>query len=266
MGGQGGWTGTLLMLTEATTHGTLLGGRVSYRQFRDGYRTGIEPVLLAATVQARLGARVIEAGCGAGAGLLCLASRVPGVSGTGIEQDPATAALARCNLDENGLADWPVLVAAVEDPAIPMLVEAMPRFDHAIANPPWHRNNASMSPSPRRDLARRAPEGALAGWTASLVRLLRDGGTLTMILPAALHAKAAASMTECGLGTIRLLPLWPLAGRPARIVLVQGTVGGHGDGVVLPGLVLHRPGGGYTEAAEAILRSGDALPMDLNAW
>lgn len=265
MGGQGGGTGALLMLTEATTHGTLLGGRVSYRQFRDGYRTGIEPVLLAATVQARPGTRVIEAGCGAGAGLLCLASRVPGVAGAGIEQDPATAALARRNLDENGL-DWPILVAAVEDPAVPMLAGAMPRFDHAIANPPWHRTNASMSPSPRRDLARRAPEGALAGWTASLVRLLRDGGTLTMILPAALHARAAASMMECGLGTIRLLPLWPLPGRPARIVLIQGTVGGHGDGVILPGLVLHRSGGGFTEAAETILRSGDALPMDMAAW
>ena len=88
---------------------------MAYRQFRDGYRTGIEPVLLAATVPARAGSRVLEAGCGAGAGLLCLAARAPGLHGTGIERDPATATLARFNLDRNDRADWPVLAGSLED-------------------------------------------------------------------------------------------------------------------------------------------------------
>lgn len=261
MGGQGGRAAWAVMQTEATTHGTLLGGRVSYRQFRDGYRTGIEPVLLAATVLARPGARVLEAGCGAGAGLLCLASRLPGLAGTGIEQDAPTAALARRNLDENGLPEWPIIVAGVADPVVSELPGTAGRFDHAIANPPWHRATASASSLPRRDLAKRAPDGTLASWTGALSRLLHDGGTLTMILPAALHAEAAHAMAQSGLGAIRLLPLWPLAARPARIVLVQGVLGGRGDGAVLPGLVLHQPGGGYTEAAEAILRSGAPLPL-----
>ena len=67
------------------TEGHLLGGRVRYAQPRVGYRTGIEPVLLAAAVAARAGERVLEAGCGAGAGLLCLAARVPGITGLGVE-------------------------------------------------------------------------------------------------------------------------------------------------------------------------------------
>lgn len=263
MGGQGGRAGPALMRADATTHGTLLGGRVSYRQFRDGYRTGIEPVLLAAAVPARDGERVVEAGCGAGAGLLCLSSRVAGVHGTGIEQDPGTALLARQNLDENALPHWPVLTAPVESDAARALGSDEGRFDHAIANPPWHRQAASASSLPRRDLARRAPTGALVSWTRALARLLRPGGTLTLILPAALHAEATGCMTGCGLGTIRLLPLWPMPQRPARIVLIQGVVGGQGDGSVLPGLVLHRPGGGFTPEAEAILRLGGDLPM---AW
>ncbi|WP_419728836.1 tRNA1(Val) (adenine(37)-N6)-methyltransferase [Lichenicola sp.] len=247
--------------TGATTLGTLLGGRVSYRQFRDGYRTGIEPVLLAAAVQARPGSRVLEAGCGAGAGLLCLASRLPGVHGSGIERDGPTAALARHNLDENGLPDWPIITAGIADPEVSDLARAAGRFDHAIANPPWHRATASASPLPRRDLAKRAPEGTLTSWTDALAQLLQDAGTLTMILPAASHADAVVAMSRSGFGAIRLLPLWPLPGRPARIVLVQGVLGGRGDGAVLPGLVLHQPGGGYTEAAEAILRSGSPLPL-----
>lgn len=242
---------------DPVTQGTLLGGRVAYRQFRDGYRTGIEPVLLAAAVPAKAGAQVLEAGCGAGAGLLCLGSRVNGINGTGIEQDAGTAALARQNLDANGL-DWPLLVAPVDT----VSAETVGRFDHAMANPPWHRAGTSMSASLRRDLAKRAPAGTLEIWTRSLARLLREGGTLTLILPAALHAEAAAAMTGCGIGGIRLLPFWPTEGRPARIALIQGIAGSRGDGSILPGLVLHRPGGGYTDAAEAVLRDGAALPMD----
>ena len=253
------------MDTDVETCGTLLGGRVAYRQFRTGYRSGIEPVLLAATVPVRAGARVLEAGCGAGAALACLGVRsvLHGsvVHGTGIEQDPATAALARRNLEANGLGGWPVLTGPVQAGCLDPALVAAGRFDHVMANPPWHRGDASGSASPRRDLAKRAPDGTLPGWIAPLVRVLRDGGMLTLILPAARHAQAAAVMLEYGLGGIRLLPLWPVAGRAARIVILVGIAGSRGDDVILPGLVLHRPEGGFTDAAEAILRDGAALPL-----
>ncbi len=249
----------LIAAPSATTDGTLLGGRVSYRQFRDGYRSGIEPVLLAATVPDRTGLRVLEAGCGAGAGLLCLSARAGGLHGTGIEQDPATAALARHNLDANGRADWPVLVGALADASVQLAARA---YDHAIANPPWHDSGSSASPSPRRDLARRAPAGTLSSWSLCLARLLRPGGALTLALPAARHLEAAGAMAASGFGAIRLLPLWPVAGRPARIVLVRGVLGARGADAVLPGLVLHHPGGGFTEPAERILRNAASLPFD----
>ncbi len=250
------------MLTAApaaTTDGTLLGGRVSYRQFRDGYRSGIEPVLLAAAVPVSPGLRVLEAGCGAGAGLLCLSARADGMHGTGIEQDPATAALARHNLDANGRPDWPVLVGPLEHETVQL---AAGDHDHAIANPPWHDSGSSASPLPRRDLARRAPPGTLAIWSRCLARLLRPGGVLTLALPAARQAEAAAALATNGFGAIRVLPLWPAVGRPARIVLMRGTLGGHGDDAVLPGLVLHHPGGGFTEPTELILRNAEPLPFD----
>ena len=257
--GAGAATGVPDAGSAATTDGTLLGGRVSYRQFRDGYRTGIEPVLLAATVPARTDLRVLEAGCGAGAGLLCLSARTDGLHGTGIEQDQATAALARHNLDANGCGDWPVLVAPLMDASARLGAGS---YHHAIANPPWHDSGSSASPSPRRDLARRAPAGSWASWSLHLARLLRPGGTLTLALPAARHAEAAGAMTAGGFGTIRLLPLWPVAGRPARIALIRGTLGARGEDAVLPGLVLHHPGGGFTEAAERILRNAEALTFD----
>lgn len=241
---------------EQTTDGALLGGRLSYRQFRHGYRTGIEPVLLAAGIPARPGERVLEAGCGAGAGLMCLCRRVDALEGDGIEPDPGTAALARRNWDLNGLERLALHATRLAD-----LPDEVGSFDHAFANPPWHRADASASPLGRRDLARRARPGLLDEWITLLAARLRPGGTLTLILPAALHAQASGLMRGlAGLGGITLLPLWPRQGMAAKIVLMQGRRHSLADAVVLPGLVLHQAGGSYTEAAERVLRGGEALP------
>jgi tRNA1(Val) A37 N6-methylase TrmN6 len=239
-----------------STDGHLLDGRVRYAQPAGGFRSGIEPVLLAAAIPAREGERVLEGGSGAGAGLLCLAARVAGVRGLGIERDPSLAALAQRNAIANGWTSLTFLAAAVE--AIP---ESGP-FDHAFANPPYHLSAGTPSPVPERAQAKHAPADLLAVWATSLARRLRPRGTLTLIapaadLPACLTAFAAA---RCGSGC--LFPLWPRQGRPAKLALLQGVKDGRGPFRILPGLVLHGgEGSGYTPEAEAVLRDAAALPI-----
>ena len=234
------------------TDGALLGGRVRYRQQAAGYRTGIEPVLLAACVEAEAGQSVLEAGTGAGAALLCLLARVPGVRCHGIERDPALAALARCNLDDNGFSD-----ATVETADVARAVST-PQFHHAVANPPWHAAAATASADPIRDAAKRGTPTLLATWAAALAGALVDGGSLTMIVPAAETANALAAMAACRCGSPALLPLWPRASRPARLMLVRSFRFRRGPCKVLPGLALHE-GDGYSPAARAIL--WDAAPL-----
>ena len=116
---------------------------------------------------ARPGERVLEGGTGSGAALLCLAARVPGIEGTGIEREAALAALARANIAANGFAGLTVLegdIAAVA-PGGP--------FDHAIANPPWHDAAGSASPDPAREVARRGQPGLLTLWAERLAAPLR---------------------------------------------------------------------------------------------
>src|SRR5689334_14086532 len=89
---------------DAVTHGHLLGGRVRYAHPVRCFRSSLESVLLAASVPARSGERVLECGSGAGAALLCLAARVPSVHGVGIEQDAVLCRLASDNASANGFA------------------------------------------------------------------------------------------------------------------------------------------------------------------
>ena len=56
-------------MSATITENGYLDGRVRIRQPARGYRAGVDPVLLAASVPARDGQRVLELGCGVGAAL-----------------------------------------------------------------------------------------------------------------------------------------------------------------------------------------------------
>ena len=65
------------------TEDLFLGGRLTIAQPKDGYRAGADPVLLAASVDAKPGQSVLELGCGAGVALFCVMSRVAGTQRDG---------------------------------------------------------------------------------------------------------------------------------------------------------------------------------------
>ena len=241
------------------TDGTLLGGRVAYRQPAIGHRSGIEPVLLAASVQARPGARILEGGSGAGAGLLCLAARVPDLVGVGIEIASDPLACAEANAAANSVGNLRFVAGDLTDSALNIGEPA--RFDHAMANPPWHPAG-TISPDRSRELARRAPQAVFVLWTAALAARLRHHGSLTLVLPAAaLHdGLAAISAAECGSPAI--FPLWPRSGQPAKLLLLRAIKNGRGPCRLLAGMVLHDTNGHFTPAAEAVLRHGGAIAWD----
>jgi tRNA1(Val) A37 N6-methylase TrmN6 len=244
------------------TEGTLLGGRLKYRQFRDGHRSGFEPVLLAASVAASPGALVLEAGTGAGAAILCLSARVQGIRAIGVEIDPALARLAAENFQANGLQAAQAVVAEARH-LHAVVADARrlpfgPVFDHAMANPPWHEAAGTLSPDAGRALAHHAPPDLLIGWIGALAGVLKPGGWVHLILPAALADRAERALGANDCGTVRVRPLYPRAGRAAKQVIIAAQAGGAGERRELPGLVLHDPAG-ITPAAEAILRGGEGF-------
>jgi len=237
-------------VSRELTEDALLGGRVRLIQPRDGFRAAIDPILLAAFVPARKGEAVLELGCGTGAAFLCLAARVPGLSITAIDRDAEMVDLAQRNA---GLNLLPAQISAADAREL----RDVPPLHHAFANPPYWTGGTPSPFQPRRDAA--YEDAPLSDWVGAMARPLRHKGTLSLVLPAARFAEAAAALREAGCGAVRLLPLWPRVGVAAKRILIQGRRGGLGPDEILPGLVLHEADGRYTEAAEAILR--DAVPL-----
>jgi tRNA1(Val) A37 N6-methylase TrmN6 len=237
----------------AVTVGGLLGNRCVYKQLTEGHRSGFEPVLLAACVKAKAGETVLEAGTGAGAALLCLGTRVPGVRGVGVEREPALVTLANENFKINRLNDFSAIFA--DAAALPFASQS---FDHVLSNPPWFGVADTASPDAKRDLAHRAVPELLRRWLGELTRVVRPKGSVNLIIPAAAFAEAAAVLCASKCGAITLLPLWPRAGQPAKMVIVTALKASRAGSRVLAGLVLHDEQG-ITPAAQAILRDGAAL-------
>lgn len=243
--------------TVDCTEDKILGGRVTLRQPAGGFRAAIDPVLLAAAVPAEAGDRVLEIGAGTGAAALCLASRVPGCDVTGLELQQDLAKLANENAALNGCGDR-VRVIAGDLLAPPSGIPEAP-FDHAMANPPHLAADSGNIPPDAARAAAMVEGGArLTDWIAFGLGRLRKGGTLTLIHRADRLDEILAAL-DGRAGGIVVFPLWPAAGKDARRIIIQARQDISAPLRVTAGLVLHRPEGGYTAAADAILRDGGAI-------
>ena len=235
----------------------LLNGRVRLRQPARGYRAGMDAALLAAAVDASPGQTVIEAGCGAGAVLMQIAARRPGVVLTGVERDPAMAALAMENAALNGME----ATATIRQGDVAAGFRALGRApaDWAVSNPPFFDDaKALRAPSEGKRGAWMADDG-LRAWTGFLLKAVREGGRIVVIHRADRLADLLALLGDKA-GSFAVRPVHPFADEPAKRVLVHAVKTGRAPLRLLPPLVLHdREGGKHSAQAEAILRGEAAL-------
>ncbi|WP_135504141.1 tRNA1(Val) (adenine(37)-N6)-methyltransferase [Roseovarius aestuariivivens] len=244
------------------TRDAFLGGALQIAQPKAGYRAGIDPVLLAASLPARPGERVLELGCGAGVAALCLGRRVQGVHLTGLEIQPGYADLARDNATCNRI-DLEVITGDLAN--LPADLRTR-HFDHVMANPPYFDRAAS---TPATDSGRETALGEstpLAAWVAAAAKRTAPRGTVTFIQRAERLPELLGHAAQ-HLGSLEVLPLVPRAGQPARLVLLRGRRGGRAAFKLHNGWVLHagdrheKDGDSYTMATTAVLRLGAALPF-----
>ncbi|SLN22158.1 N5-glutamine S-adenosyl-L-methionine-dependent methyltransferase [Roseovarius litorisediminis] len=251
-----GWTDAQLSCDD------FLGGQLKILQPLRGYRAGIDPVLLAASIPAGAGDCVLELGCGAGVAALCLGRRVPGVALTGLEVQPDYAALAHRNAVDNRI-DFTILTGDLND----MPDELRQRqYSHVIANPPYFDRRSSTAAQDAGRETALGGETPLADWVKAAARRVAPKGYVTMIQRADRLPELLAAFSE-RLGSLEALPLIPRRGRSAPLVLLRGRKSGRAAFRLHDGWKLHKgkthkhDGENYTKATACVLRNGSALPF-----
>lgn len=234
---------------------TLLGGRVCMVGQEHGLKTTTDTVMLAAAVVARDKARVLDAGCGAGGAMLCLARRLPSICVTGLERDPVLASLARRNIALNGVAAR--VTVHEEDVAVPL--RHGERFDVVMTNPPHLDARQSRAPRDPHRAGAMVETMPLENWIGHCLERLAHKGSIVLVHRAERLGDILGILAK-RTGAIDVLPLLPRDdGSAAKRVLVRATMGSARPLRLLPGLVLHGGDGCYTSRARRVLDDGAGL-------
>jgi tRNA1(Val) A37 N6-methylase TrmN6 len=254
-----------------TTVDAFLGGRLMLAQPVDGYRAGLDAVLVAAATPVGGAATetVLDVGAGVGTVGLCIAARCPNVSVTLWEAQPALAGLAAANITRNALDHRArVVTADVHDMSaqLAMLGLRPDAFDHVVCNPPFDINGQGRRPGNALKAASHSMAADdLPHWLRVLARTCKPGGTVTIIHRADALGRVLAAM-DGRFGAVRVLSLHPRVGEPANRIIVQGIKGSRAPLTLLAGLVLHTgdrhvDGHGFTPEVRAVLRDGAPLEL-----
>lgn len=237
-----------------TTEDAVYQGRVTLIQPAKGFRAGMDSLILAASLPRRGGSHALELGSGCGGALLPAAFRHSDMSFTGVEIDPAMAALVEQGVAANG---WSTRIDIHTAEAGEWVKAHENAFDLVFANPPYFEPGRISAPGEGKESAY-LEHLDLPSWIKAMVFAAKPRAPIVMIHRAAELARILQGFDK-QMGEVTVLPIASKAGEPARRVLVRGRKGlKRGEIKLLAPLVLHASDGTPSEALRAV-QNGEAI-------
>jgi tRNA1Val (adenine37-N6)-methyltransferase len=211
-----------------------LGGRIEVIQSRSGYRFSVDALLLSGFAGVKEGDRVADLGTGCGIiPLLLLCSRGAGAV-VGLEIQEGLAGQASRNALLNGAGNRMFVVLG--DLRRPPLKSGS--FDLVVSNPPYRKaESGRINPDRERAIARHEIRARLGDVVRAARVLLKAKGRLAVIYPAERSVDLLVRMRASDLEPKRLQFVYPGRGGGAKLVLVEGVLGGRPGLKVLPSIV-----------------------------
>jgi tRNA1(Val) A37 N6-methylase TrmN6 len=243
----------------ATSIDAFLDGRLLLRQPLKGHRIGTDALLLTAMTPAS--GRICD--LGSGVGLVGLALAMAGAeSAVLVEREPVFAECARMNIAQTGLGARIHVAEADVFNRRSFLNDvqlADQSFDAVATNPPFDQSlRGRRTPNALKFAAHAMAGGDLAAWLKTAVRLLKDGGVLTLIHRADRFPDVLAALPKRA-GGVTVRPVLPQADAAATRILVSAIAGSRAPLMLVPPLVLHDAAGNFTNEARQIHEGRAAL-------
>ncbi|MCI5060604.1 MAG: methyltransferase [Alphaproteobacteria bacterium] len=233
----------------------LLNKRVKLHYVPNGFKPGLDTVMLAASCPVKAGEHVLDMGCGVGSAGFCVLARVKGVHLMGVDIQGDHIDLAVRNARMNSFHDQSEFIAA-DIRNFGTDEKHQNQFDHVICNPPYLESGKHVrSPSDEKATAMGHEEHDISveDWVIAAFNTLRGKGTLSLIHRAD-HLDKIIQALGKRFGGIEIIPLWPRAGEEAKRVIIRAQKHSKSPAKLHSGIVIHGKDGEYTNEAQAILR------------
>lgn len=209
-------------MTEELTDDALT---ADYRvwQRRRGHRYSLDDVLTAfeAVRAAPAANRVLDLGTGIGSVLLAVAWTLPRATLVGVEAQEGSLALARRNVERNGIADRVTLVHGdLRDEA---MLARLPHgaFDLVTGTPPYFPpGTATPSPDAQRAHARHELRGGIEDYVRAAGKRLAPGGRVVLCGDARRPERLVDTLPGAGLVALRRRDVIPRAGAKGALFSV----------------------------------------------
>ncbi len=253
---------------DATTLDSLARGLLLLEQPRNGYRFGIDAVLLGSSCGGHAPRRILDACCGVAVIGVQVARHHPDADLVGVEIQPALAALAqrnlsRCQLEGRSEVLLGDLRKLDRHPAL------LGRCDLVLLNPPFFPPKVGAQDTDnQRFAARHEVNGDLEALISACRSAMTPRACLKIIYPAAHLSRLIACVERAGLKAARATTVHSFVDKKASLVLLDALNHGRRELNISPPLIIFEQAGVYSPEVNAML-DGDQLCLwtrDLTPW
>jgi len=214
-------------------------------QKQNGFRFGMDAVLLADFVRVNPRDRVADFGSGTGILPLLIAGRGGGAHFDAFEIQRDMADMAARSVILNGLQDRISIHSLPVEQAEQAISAGS--LDVIVCNPPYGLPGTTLlNPSKTLSLARHQSAEGLSAWFRMAYRLLKGKGRFAMIYPAPRMLEAMQALVAAHLEPKRIRMIYPAADKPSNLVMIEAMKDAKPMLHHMPPLVVYEPNGQMT--------------------
>ena len=225
-------------------------------QRTDAFRFGTDAVLLSDFASARKHDRLCDLGTGTGVIPLLVYAREGTITADAVELQADMADMAARSMALNGL-EQVIRVHAGDLRKIRTLLPHA-QYDLVTCNPPYGKAGGTlMNPRETKRLARHEESCTVQDMAQAARWLLRSGGRLCCVFPAARLLELIDALHACRLEPKRLRWVHSRADKTAHLCLLEAMLDARSGMIVEPPLVIYTQDGAYTAEMDRIYGLGE---------
>ena len=222
-------------------------------QREKGYRSALDPVLLANFITAEKNDRVIDLGTGNGIIAILTALNYPKTRVLGIDIQDKLVELAEKNVKLNSLEERiEIKKLDIKDVASHLKAES---FDMAVGNPPYRKlEKGRLNPDREKALARHEIEITLKEYLKASKYLVKNRGKIALIYHPSRFIELINLFEDLNIRTGRIQFIHSKRETEAKMVMVEGIKNGKNDTAVLKPLFVYERTGKYSKEVKEIFK------------